>query len=276
MEKDKNVQPFIKWVGGKRQLLSEINKYIPSDFDTYYEPFIGGGAVFLNNQPKRAIINDWNKELINAYQVIQSNVEELIDELKKHKNESEYFYSVREWDRLENYEERSLIEKAGRLIYLNKTCYNGLYRVNKSGYFNTPFGKYKNPAIVQEERLRALNKYFNTNDITFTTGDFKSSLKSIKSGDFVYFDPPYVPLNVTSNFTSYTQGGFNLEEQIRLRETCDELHDKGVRFLLSNSNTPFIQEQYQDYTIEIVNAKRSINSRALKRGAVEEVLIRNY
>lgn len=274
------VKPFVKWVGGKRQLLPEIEKYIPSKYSTYYEPFVGGGAVFLSQQPKKAILNDFNEELINAYQTIKDDVDGLIEELKLHeeKNEQEYFYDVREWDRLDGFEELSSTKKAARVIYLNKTCFNGLYRVNASGFFNTPYGKYKNPNIVNEYTLRALSMYFNTNNITFRTGDFEDAVKNIRKGSFVYFDPPYAPLSPTSNYTGYTQGGFGVEDQIRLKKLCDKLNKRGVKFLLSNSNVPLIQDLYDedDYIIEVVGAKRAINSKGDKRGEVEEVLIRNY
>lgn len=277
MTKSNLVLPFVKWVGGKRQLLPEIKELIPKH-STYYEPFLGGGAVFLNQQPRKAVVNDFNEELINTYKVIQNNVDELIKVLKIHDelNSKDYFYGVREWDRLPGYEERSDVEIAGRFIFLNKTCFNGLYRVNQAGEFNTPYGKYKNPNIVNEFGLKALSSYFNEADITFKTGDFEDAVKYIRKGSFVYFDPPYAPLSPTSNYTGYTSGGFGEEDQIRLRELCDRLDAKGVKFLLSNSNVPFIQEQYEKYTIDVVGAKRAINSNGKKRGEVEEVLIRNY
>lgn len=275
------IKPFVKWVGGKRQLLDEICKYMPDDgYSTYYEPFLGGGAVFLNEQPKKAIVNDGNEELINTYKVIQNNVEELIEKLKIHKekNNENYFYEVREWDRDPEYAKLSDVEKASRLIYLNKTCFNGLYRVNSSGFFNSPYGRYKDPNIVNEHGLRALSTYFNSADIKFLTGDFEDAVRYIRSGDFIYFDPPYAPLSPTSNYTGYTSGGFDEDDQIRLRDLCNKLHLRGVKFLLSNSNVPFIQKLYDnpDYKIEIVGAKRAINADGKKRGEVEEVLIRNY
>lgn len=278
--KNELVKPFLKWVGGKRQLLPEIQKYMPERYSTYFEPFIGGGAVFLNEQPNKAVLNDFNEELINAYVTIKENVDELIEELKLHQeqNDEEHFYDVREWDRQEGYEERSDVERAARLIYLNKTCFNGLYRVNSSGFFNTPFGRYKNPNIVNEYTLKALSNYFNSKKITFKTGDFEDAVKGIRKGAFVYFDPPYSPLSPTSNYTGYTQGGFGEDDQIRLKKLCDKLNERGVKFLLSNSNVPFIRDLYDedDYIIEVVGAKRAINSKGNKRGEVEEVLIRNY
>lgn len=276
MSKCKIVQPVLKWVGGKRQLLNEIEKYIPNGNYKYYEPFIGGGAVFFSVQPKNAVINDFNEELINVYRVIKNNLEELLLDLSTHKVTEEYYYEIRAIDRSEEYKSWSNIKKASRFLYLNKTCYNGLYRVNSSGYFNTPFGRYKNPNIINETVLRAVNKYLNKNKIDIRCGDFEEALKGIRKNSFVYFDPPYEPISDSSNFTGYTANGFNQSEQKRLKELCDRLDKKGVKFLLSNSNTEFIRTLYKDYKIEIVHANRSINSNASKRGEVEEVLIRNY
>jgi len=273
------VAPVLKWVGGKRQLLPEIKKYIPKSFNTYYEPFVGGGAVLFELQPKKAIINDINEELINLYQVIKNNSEELIDDLKKHVNKSEHFYELREIDRNpEEFSKFSNIERASRMHYLNKTCYNGLFRVNQAGEFNSPFGKYKNPNIVNEITIKAVSKYFNNADVRFLNMDFESALDGIKKGAFVYFDPPYDPVSGSSNFTGYTKGGFDRKEQLRLKELCDRLTDRGVKFLLSNSSTDFIKEIYSEkrYHIEIIQAKRSINSDGTSRGDVDEVLVRNY
>lgn len=277
MGKLKLVTPVLKWVGGKRQLLPEIKKYIPKRYTTYYEPFLGGGAVLFELQPKKAIVNDLNTELINVYRIIKDSPYELINELKKFKNDEETFYAIRNIDRnKEKFEKLNPIQKAARIIYLNKTCFNGLYRVNSSGEFNSPFGRYKNPNIVNDKTILAVNKYFNTNEITFKNTDFEESLSDISKGSFVYLDPPYDPVSKTSNFTGYNQGGFGDEEQIRIKTMCDKLTKKGIKFLLSNSATSFIKELYKDYTIEIVNAKRCVNSRADKRGEIEEVLIRNY
>lgn len=273
------LQPVLKWVGGKRQLLPEIRERLPETFSTYYEPFVGGGAVLFDTMPKKAVVNDFNEELINMYQIIKTDVEELLELLEVHKemNTSEYFYEIRALDREPHYEtEVSNVEKAARLIFLNKTCFNGLYRVNASGFFNTPYGKYKNPNIVNTKGIMALHNYFNNADIKFKSGDFEDAVKYIRKGSFVYFDPPYAPLTPTSNYTGYTAGGFGKEDQIRLRKLCDKLDKRGVKFLLSNSNVPFIQEQYSDYIIDVVGAKRAINSNGKKRGEVEEVLIRNY
>ena len=279
MKKNKIIlaAPVLKWVGGKRQLMSEIEKVLPKTYTTYYEPFIGGGAVLFELQPKKAVINDVNGELINLYNVIKDDVELLIEDLKKHENTPEYFYSIRELDRKKDkYENLSNVEKASRIVYLNKTCFNGLFRVNKAGEFNSPFGKYKNPNIVDEVTLRAVSKYFNKADIKILNGDFEASLKGIRKGAFVYLDPPYDPVSNSANFTGYDKGGFNRDEQIRLKKLCDKLDKKGVKFLLSNSATDFIKDLYKDYNIKIVNAKRAINSNGNARGEVDEVLVRNY
>ncbi len=279
MKYNKLVSPPLKWVGGKRQLLPEIRKYIPKQYSTYYEPFVGGGAVLFDIQPKKAIVNDVNSELINLYQALKDNVGDVIEELKVHKerNCSDYFYEVRAWDRDSGfYSTLSSVQRAARVHYLNKTGYNGLYRVNRAGQFNTPFGKYKNPNITNEITLKAVSKYFNEGNVEFRNGDFEDAVKGIRKGAFVYFDPPYDPVSDSANFTGYAAGGFNKEEQIRLKELCDRLNERGVKFLLSNSATDFILDLYKDYTIEIIKAKRAINSNGAARGEVDEVLVRNY
>ena len=274
---NKLVQPVLKWAGGKRQLLPEIIKYIPTKgIKTYYEPFLGGGAVLLHTQPKKAIVNDTNTELINVYSIIRDKVGELIENLSKHKNEEDYFYKVREMDRTGELEEMSDVQKASRIIYLNKTCFNGLFRVNSRGEFNTPFGKYKKPNIVNEIVLRAVSNYLNKNTVKFFNVDFEESLKGIRKESFVYFDPPYYPISDSSSFTGYTIDGFSKDDQIRLKKACDKLNAKGVKFLLSNSSAPFILDLYKDYNIEIVGANRSINSVGDRRGEISEVLVRNY
>lgn len=277
MAKNKLVLPVVKWVGGKRQLLDEIIPLLPKRITTYCEPFLGGGAVLFSVQPSKAIVNDLNSDLMSVYEIINDDVESLIEDLKKHENTSEYFYAIRDIDRdREAYQAMSKVERASRLIYLNKTCFNGLFRVNSSGEFNSPFGHYKNPNIINEPILRAVNKYFSSNDITFYNEDFAETLNRVEKGGFVYLDPPYDPVSDTASFTGYNKGGFNKSEQIRLKQCCDELTQRGVKFMLSNSSTEFIKELYKDYDMSIVNAKRMINSDASKRGVIEEVLIRNY
>lgn len=275
--KNKLVAPVVKWVGGKRQLLDDITPLLPKRITSYCEPFLGGGAVLFAIQPSHAIVNDLNTDLITVYEVIRDNLDELLDSLKQHENTAEYFYAKRDIDRnKEEYCALSKIEKASRLIYLNKTCFNGLFRVNSSGEFNSPFGHYKNPNIVNEPILRAVSKYFNAKDITFYNEDFAETLKRVRKGCFVYLDPPYDPVSDTSNFTGYNKGGFDRAEQTRLKLCCDELTQRGVKFMLSNSSTDFIKELYRDYNITLVKAKRAINSDASKRGEIEEVLVTNY
>jgi DNA adenine methylase len=277
MKNNPLVAPVLKWVGGKRQLLKDIGKYIPSQYSTYYEPFLGGGAVLFALQPNKAVVNDINAELINVYTVIRDHLEELIEDLKQHKNEADYYYEIRELDRdKKKYHQLSNVEKASRIIYLNKTCYNGLFRVNQQGEFNSPFGRYKNPNIVNEITLRAVSNYFNKAKITFKCGDFEEAVKGIRKGSFVYFDPPYDPVSDSANFTGYDKGGFTRDEQVRLKRLCDKLNSRNIKFLLSNSATGFILDLYKNYNITIVKANRAINSKGDKRGEVNEVLVRNY
>ncbi|MCD8353127.1 MAG: DNA adenine methylase [Clostridiales bacterium] len=277
MKKNQLAAPVVKWVGGKRKLIETYTPLLPKRITSYCEPFVGGGAVLFHLQPSIAYVNDINSDLIGVYTVIRDNVEELIEELKQYKNESEFFYSVRDWDRSQDkYDSLSEVQKAARILYLNKTCYNGLYRVNNAGEFNSPFGYYKNPNIVNEPVLRAVSAYFNSATIYFSAGDYAEVLEKITKGTFVYLDPPYDPVSATSNFTGYSKGGFSKEDQIRLRKSCDELDKRGIKFMLSNSATDFIKKQYAAYNITIVHAKRAINSVASKRGDVDEVVIRNY
>ena len=270
------VAPIVKWVGGKRQLIKDIKPLIPESMETYYEPFVGGGAVLFEIQPNVAIINDYNHELINTYNVIKDNVHGLIDDLKSHVYDKEYFYKIRALDREPGYDKLSAIKRASRLLYLNKTCFNGLYRVNSKGQFNSPFGSYTNPNIVNEEGLMAVSRYFNENIIVAKTGDFEAAVKDADSGDFVYFDPPYDPVSKSANFTAYSKIGFSREDQIRLRDLCVALEKKGVKFLLSNASTDFINEIYKGFNITEVGASRAINSNGAKRQKVKEVLVSNY
>lgn len=277
MERNNLVAPVLKWVGGKRQLLDAFRPLLPKTIDEYCEPFVGGGAMLFYLQPKKALVNDINSDLILVYTVIRDSVDELIRRLKQFENTPDMFYAVRSWDRdRKRYDALSDIERAARIIYLNKTCYNGLYRVNKAGEFNSPFGRYKEPNIVNAPVLRAVNAYFNAAEISFSTVDYAELLYNVRKGTFVYIDPPYDPVSDTSSFTGYARDGFTKDDQIRLRECCDELNRRGVRFMLSNSATDFIREQYAAYNITTVQAKRAINSVATKRGNVDEVVVRNY
>ncbi|MFN6465215.1 MAG: DNA adenine methylase [Nostoc sp. DedVER02] len=275
---NKVVKPFLKWAGGKRQIVPLIENNLPINYNyqTYYEPFIGGGAVLFTLQPKRAVINDSNTELINCFEVIRDSVDELIENLKTHKNNEDYYYRIRDWDRQESFQNRTPVERASRIIFLNKTCYNGLFRVNSQGQFNVPFGKYKNPNILDLAVLKAVSKYLNENQITISNLDFQDVLKNAKKGDFVYLDPPYDPVSDTASFTSYSVNRFNKDEQIRLKETFDNLDKRGCKALLSNAYTNFIKDLYKDYEQIKISAIRNINSNAKKRGEVDEILVKNY
>jgi len=270
-----SISPIVKWVGGKRQLLPEIMPMINKKCSTYVEPFVGGGAVFFELQPKKAIINDYNSELVNVYTVVRDHSEELIEELEKHNrnNNGEYFYMIRALDRSEVYHTMSDTEKAARIIYLNKTCYNVLYRVNSAGQFNSPYGKYKNPNIVNEDSIRVMSRYLQSNKITIKQGDYKEVLRGLRRGAFVYLDPPYMPISLSSSFTGYTENGFSYAQQVTLKEECDKLRKRGISFLQSNSDCPEIRDLYKEYEIRTVQAKRRINSKGNKRGEINEVLI---
>ena len=272
------ISPVLKWVGGKRQLIGSLAELLPKRRVTSYcEPFMGGGALLFSIQPPKAWVNDVNHELIQVYEVIRDDVEPLLAELGKHRNEPEYFYEVRDWDRDKAYyASLSTVQKAARVIYLNKTCYNGLFRVNSAGEFNTPFGKYKNPNIVNAPTLRAVSAYFNAASIQFSSVDYAELLPKLDKDTFVYLDPPYDPVSTTANFTGYAKGGFDKREQLRLCEFCHELDRRKIRFMLSNSATDFIKGIYSKYRLTTVQAKRAVNSVAAKRGTVDEIVVRNY
>lgn len=277
MSKIDLASPVVKWVGGKRQLLERLMPLFPETYTSYCEPFIGGGAVLFALQPQKAVINDINSELIGVYKAIKHDVNALIKRLAQFENTKECFYDVRSWDRNKDiYSHLSDIDKAARVIYLNKTCYNGLYRVNSAGQFNTPFGRYKNPNIVNEDTLRAVHEYFNSSDVTILNTTYSEAVKELPENSFVYLDPPYDPISETANFTSYSASGFSREDQLLLRDCCRQLDMAGIKFMLSNSATEFIQDIYSEFNISIVPAKRTINSIASKRGSVDEVVVRNY
>jgi len=266
--------PIVKWAGGKTQLLKHYTRLFPTEFNRYFEPFLGGGAVFFHlvaiNPSLRAFLSDSNVELINCYNMVKNELPSVIRHLKKHKNEKDHFYKVRALD----VADLTPAERAARLIFLNKTCFNGLYRVNRKGQFNVPFGKYENPKICDEINLRAAERALCNTKIT--TANFEAVVSQAKKGDFVYLDPPYQPLSTTSSFTGYTRNSFGEEDQVRLANAFRKLTDKGCYAMLSNSDTPFIRELYDDFNIETVYANRAINSRADKRGRVAEVAILNY
>lgn len=279
-KKDPSVKPYLKWAGGKRQLLPELRKHLPPGWQglTYYEPFVGAGAMLFELRPENAVINDCNCQLMMTYRMVRDHAGDLIQTLQyyREQNSPEFYYKIRGLDRNPaEFGQLSEIEKAARLIYLNKTCYNGLYRVNLQGLFNVPYGRYKNPAICEEPVLRAVSAYLHENSVTLLNGDFAPAVANADGHSFVYFDPPYhSPGN--SNFTGYQAGGFGESEQIRLRDTFRMLSERGAYCLLSNADTEFIRELYRDFTIETVLAKRAINADSTGRGTVNEVVIKSW
>ena len=267
-------KPVIKWVGGKRQLINELKSFLPKKYNRYFEPFIGGGALFFSLKHKNSFISDYNHELTNLYTIIKEKPLELIKDLNRHKNDEDYYYNIRALDRDEaKYKKLSNVKKASRFIYMNKTGFNGLYRVNQKGQHNVPFGKYKNPSWLDEENILECSKLLSHTEIQ--TGDFEIIKEHIQKGDFVYFDPPYVPLNNTS-FTSYTNQGFDTEMQERLKNLCDYIDSIGAYFMLSNSYTDYILDLYKNYEIKTVMANRAVNCKATGRGKIKEVVVINY
>jgi len=274
-------KPFVKWAGGKRQLIPILNQHIPKNFGSYFEPFLGGGAmmfhVFLNYPKQRFIVSDLNSDLVLSYITIRDRVDELISSLKNHaknysKNSNSYYYSVRDS------EPKGQIEKTSRLIFLNRTCFNGLYRVNSKGKFNVPLGRYTNPNIVNEENLRSVNQVLKSKKIQISCRDFSTILDDVKKNDFVYFDPPYQPVSTTSNFTSYTNRNFTYDDLKRLCELCEKLDSKNCKFMLSNSNSKEVLEIFSknSWKIRKIEANRAINSDSKKRTGHSELLIKNY
>lgn len=273
-------KPFVKWVGGKRQLLKQfrdMNLYPPDEFDptvnTYFEPFVGGGAVFFDLLPKNAELSDLNHELVVAYKIIKSSVDELIQSLKNHIYDKDHYLAVRAQDP----KDLSDVEVASRFIFLNRTGFNGMYRVNKKGQFNVPFGRYENPLICDEQNLRRVSAALQF--VGIEERGYEAVLERAEKGDFVYFDPPYHPVSATSSFTSYTSSDFTEDDQTELRDLYLKLHEKGVYVMLSNSDTPLINELYSkknEIKVHKVSAGRSINSKADGRGKITEVVVTNY
>jgi DNA adenine methylase len=272
-----NLQPVLKWVGGKRQIIQQILEHMPDEYGRYFEPFLGGGSVFLSISPKNAVINDYNTELMNLYKIIKNNPYGLVKILGTFKNNKSEFYRIRNLDRENNFlRANNDTFRAARTVFLNKTCFNGLYRVNANGEFNVPFGNYKNPKIFDSESIFRLSDYLNKYNIKILNTDYFDSLKFIRKNDFVYIDPPYDPVSASSSFTSYTEKGFTKEDQIKLKKTCDILNSKGVKFLLSNSATDFILDLYKDYNVTLIDVRRNIAASNMSRKVVKEVLVRNY
>ena len=272
-------KPFVKWAGGKRQVINELKKYVPNEFDTYYEPFIGGGALLLELAPKRAVINDSNKELMNIYEVLcdENKFNKMCRVLNSYEanHSEEFYYEIRNKDReKQKFSRLSDYTRAARTIYLNKACFNGLYRVNSKNEFNVPFGKKVKVNTYDGGNLITVSNYLTMNDIKILSVDFEEAVKDAKKGDFVYFDPPYD--SDTGTFNSYTEEGFGKEEQRRLARVFKELDERGVYVMLSNHNTLLVNEMYKDYNIHVIEAKRNINSKGNKRGKVEELIITNF
>jgi DNA adenine methylase len=290
--------PFLKWAGGKRQLLKQYEPFFPqTPMHNYFEPFLGGGAIFFHLH-RRGLFQNYhlsesNPELMNCYRVVRDQVEEVIARLSEHKaqHSQEHYYAVRDQDRDSHWLSTPAVERAARMIYLNKTCYNGLWRVNSEGFFNVPLGRYKNPDILNEDRLRAASQTLQR--VALAIADFEIVIWKAKRGDFIYLDPPYDPLSDTANFTSYspnrpqkytaldntadlTKNTFGEYEQRKLGLVFRELNRRGCKVMLSNSDTKLIREIYDGYRIETVTARRAISSEGKKRDAITEVVVINY
>ena len=261
-------RPFLKWAGGKGKLITQYNNYLPNGFDTYYEPFLGGGAIFFYLQPPSSILMDINPELVNVYCCIRDRVDHVIELLEIHQRQHshDYYYQMRASAGATD------LEKAARIIYLNRTCFNGLYRENSKGQFNVPMGRYKNPRICHIELLYSVSAVLKNTEIWVQSFDGILALAQTNR-DFVYFDPPYYPISPTSRFTAYSKASFSRADQIRLRDVFVELARRGVRVMLSNSDCPFIRDLYAGFAIHTISATRAINSNAQRRGKITEVLV---
>ncbi len=274
-------KPFVKWAGGKRQLIPILNENLPKTFGTYFEPFLGGGALLFHmlneHNRQKCSISDLNSDLVLSYTTIRDRVNDLISSLKNHernyqKDSKFYYYSIRDSN------PRSQIEKTSRLLFLNRTCFNGLYRVNSKGKFNVPLGKYTNPNIVNEDNLHSVSNILQTSKVSIQCRDFEAVLRDAKKGDLVYFDPPYQPVSDTANFTSYTNKNFTYDDLSRLANLCMKLDEKGCNVLLSNSNSKEVTDIFskKPWKINKIHANRSINSDSKKRTGHFELLIKNY
>jgi DNA adenine methylase len=270
------IPTFVKWAGGKKQLIGQFQQYFPKKIERYFEPFVGGGAiafyVLKHYAPKEVYLSDSNEDLVITYNVIKDNVEELISVLNqyKHLHSKEFYYKIR----AESTKKMSALMRAARFIYLNKTCFNGLYRVNSKGQFNVPMGSYKNPAICNESELREISRLLK--NAVIAVSQFDAIGEYVGNGDFVYFDPPYYPISKTASFTTYTKEDFLENEQIRLAELYRMLDSKKANVMLSNSDADFIKGLYQGYRINFVKATRMINCNANGRGKINEIVITNY
>lgn len=263
-------KPLLKWAGGKRQLLPQYDALFPQSFGAYHEPFLGGGAVYFYLRPARAFLSDLNSEVMNVYDVVRDALDALIPLLRQHRNEPGYYYAIRAQDPAA----LSPVEQASRTIFLNRTCYNGLYRVNRKGQFNVPFGRYRNPQYCDESALKAASELLQ--GAVLSAVDFEAALEHAKPGDFVYLDPPYQPLSATASFVDYTTARFDEAQQVRLASAFRKLTKRGVQAMLSNSDTGLVRELYHKMRVVEVSARRAINSVAEARGDITELVIRNY
>lgn len=277
----KSPKPFLKWVGGKAKLAPQLHALMPKSYKTFHEPFAGGGALFFYAKPTKAWLNDINPTLMGAFQNIKDKPDELIDCLQA--KQAAYYTLTEEERRVFYYQMRNefnaiknpaSLQKSCLLIFINKTCYNGMYRENSTGGFNVPFGNYKQPNICDFDTIQADSQALQ--NVRLSSDPFENIVKNAKKGDFIYFDPPYHPLTKTSSFTGYSESGFNEADQVRLKDTFDALHKKGCFVMLSNSSTSFIKDIYADYRQETVMAARAINSQGAGRGKIEELVILNY
>lgn len=279
MQLEHTVDPFLKWAGSKRKITGLLARFAPERLESYFEPFLGSGALFLHLAQKRprfkAVLSDSNEDLISVYKIVRDNVQELIEILKLHeenyyKTPEEYFYYIRD-----SYNALTDLDKAGRLIFLNRTCYNGLYRVNKSGLFNVPHGTYNHPSICQHSRLNSVSDILNKADAEIVCADYGSIIRRCEKGDFVYLDPPYLPVTRTASFKNYTIDNFGFLEQIKLAQEFRSLSSKGCTVLLSNSNSPSIVDLYSNFYSFTISTTRPINCNASKRSHHQELLISN-
>ena len=262
------VRPILKWAGGKTQLIAQLLPHVPERFGTYIEPFVGGGALFFALQPERAILSDSNPELVNLYRQIASDVDAVIDCLKRYRNTRDDYYGVR----AQVWQELDPSEAAARMIYLNRTCFNGLYRVNRKGEFNVPYGRYLNPRICDEENLRAASEVLKRADIL--CGDFAEILAShVQAGDFVFLDPPYVPVGKWGDFKRYTKEQFYEADHRRLAEVTTKLRERGAWSVLTNSNHPLVRELYADCSLQVIKTKRNISSDASTRSGEDVIVV---
>jgi DNA adenine methylase len=266
-------RPFVKWAGGKTQLLPLLIQRVPEHFGTYFEPFVGGGSLLFALQPERAVISDINAELINAYMVIRDHLGPLIRSLQHHTNDATHFYDVRTWD----VSKLTQVRRASRFIFLNKTCFNGLYRENSAGQFNTPFGRYPNPTVADRANLAAVSEYLRRSEVRLLNDSYEKCVRTARKGDFIYFDPPYFPISATASFTKYHKTDFAADDQRRLAGVFRNLSRRGCYVLLSNSNTPFIRGLYDEFPTVEVAASRAINCRGSLRGKTpNEVLVCSF